>query len=402
MDPTPAERPLGELFRSLTSDATRLIRQEMALARAEISTNVRTLAADAGKVVAGATLAAVGALVLVEALILGVGVLLGYRYWLAALIVGAVLLVLGGVLAFLGIRDARGRTVAPERALTELRETGDWARGEALELRAALVGGEPPPARTAAARPVAREQTSKEAALPPLWKRVMKEFGEDDLSNQAAKVAYYFFLSLPPLVMALFALAGIFGGDDTANWLATRLGGMLPAEAGALVAGFVDEVVRETHPGPLSVGLLLALWAASNVFMALEDTLNAVYHIREKRGFVRRRLVVLGTLVAVGVLFVAGSAVLLAGPALSRAMGLGAVGDTLWDVGQWPLSFALIVGAFWVIYYVLPLRDQRGCKAVLLRSSAIAADALAAGDARLRVYIANFGSYSATYGVLGR
>jgi membrane protein len=401
MDPTPAERPLGELFRSLTSDATRLIRQEMALARAEISTNVRTLAADAGKVVAGATLAAVGALVLVEALILGVGVLLGYRYWLAALIVGAVLLVLGGVLAFLGIRDARGRTVAPERALTELRETGDWARGEALELRAALVGGEPPPARTAAARPVAREQTSKEAALPPLWKRVMKEFGEDDLSNQAAKVAYYFFLSLPPLVMALFALAGIFGGDDTANWLATRLGGMLPAEAGALVAGFVDEVVRETHPGPLSVGLLLALWAASNVFMALEDTLNAVYHIREKRGFVRRRLVVLGTLVAVGVLFVAGSAVLLAGPALSRAMGLGAVGDTLWDVGQWPLSFALIVGAFWVIYYVLPLRDQRGCKAVLLRSSAIAAVLWLLATLAFRIYIANFGSYSATYGLLG-
>jgi membrane protein len=229
----------------------------------------------------------------------------------------------------------------------------------------------------------------------------MTEFGEDDIPNQAAKVAYYFFLSLPPLVMALFATAGIFGGEDTANWLATRLGGMLPAEAGALVGGFVDEVVRESHPGPLSVGLLLALWAASNVFMALEDTLNAVYHIREKRGFVQRRLVVLGTLVAVGVLFVAGSAVLLAGPALSRAMGLGAVGDTLWDLGQWPLSFALIVGAFWVIYYVLPLRDQRGCKGVLLRSSAIAAVLWLLATLAFRVYIANFGSYSATYGLLG-
>jgi membrane protein len=398
MDPTP-ERPLGELIRSLTSDATRLIRQEMALARAELSSNVRTLAADAGKVVAGATLAAVGALVLVEALVLGVGVLLGRRYWLAALIVGAALLVAGGVLAFLGIRDARGRKVAPERALTELRETGDWARGEALELRAALTGGEPAPAR--AARTVAPEQTKPNPALPPLWKRVMKEFGEDDISNQAAKVAYYFFLSLPPLVMALFATAGIFGGDDTADWLATRLSGMLPAEAGTLVGGFVDDVVRETHPGPLSIGLLLALWAASNVFMALEDTLNAVYHIRRKRGFVQRRLVVLGTLVAVGVLFVAGSAVLLAGPALSRAMGLGAVGDTLWDLGQWPLSFALIVGAFWVIYYVLPLRDQRGCKAVLLRSSAIAAVLWLLATLAFRVYIANFGSYSATYGLLG-
>lgn len=371
----------------------------MALARAEISANVRTLAADAGKVVAGATLAAVGLLVLVEALVLGVGVVLGYRYWLSALMVGAALLVGGGILAFLGIRAARGRKVAPERALSELREIGDWARGEALELRAALVGGEPAPVRTV--RPAAREQTTSKPALPPLWKRVMKEFGEDDLSNQAAKVAYFFFLSLPPLVMALFAMAGIFGGDDTADWLATRLRGMLPAEAEALVGGFVDEVVRQSHPGPLSVGLLLALWAASNVFMALEDTLNAVYHIREKRGFVRRRMVVLATLVAVGVLFGAGSAVLLAGPALSRAMGLGAVGDTLWDIGQWPLSFALIVGAFWVIYYVLPMRDQRRCRAVLLRSSAISAALWLLATLAFRVYIANFGSYSATYGLLG-
>jgi membrane protein len=159
--------------------------------------------------------------------------------------------------------------------------------------------------------------------------------------------------------------------------------------------------VRESHPGPLSIGLLLALWAASNVFMALEDTLNAVHHITEKRGFVRRRLVVLGTLVAVSVLFVAGSAVLLAGPALSRAMGLGAAGDAVWSFAQWPLSFALVVGAFWIIYYVLPLRDQRGCKGVLLRSSAIAAALWIVATLAFRLYIANFSSYSATYGLLG-
>lgn len=409
MNPTPRSdadaatrgdaRPLGELFRSLTSDATRLIRQEAALARAEISANVRTLAADAGKVIAGAVLATAGALVLLEALVLGVGVLLDYRYWLSALIVGALLLAVGGGLAFVGARAARGRKVAPARALSNLRETGNWARGEALELRAALVGGEP---AVALPRPAEAPRTVHAAAPgAPLWKRVMKEFGEDDLSNQAAKVAYYFFLSLPPLVMALFGLAGIFGGDATAESIAAQLRGALPGEASALVGGFVDDVVRESHPGPLSVGLLLALWAASNVFMALEDTLNAVYHIHRKRGFVRRRLVALGTLVAVGVLFVAGSAVLLAGPALSGAMGLGAAGNAAWSVLQWPLSFALIVAAFWILYFVLPLRDQSRCKAVLLRSSAISAALWLLATLAFRVYIANFSSYSATYGLLG-
>ena len=391
-------RSLGELFRALSSDAARLIQQEMALARAEITANVRAVALHAGTLVAGATLAAVGALVLVEALVLGLGALLGRRYWLAALIVGAVLLTGGGVAAFLGIRAARAARVAPVRALAALRETGEWAREEAVELRASLSGREPAPrARRAAAEPAPELR----APRSPLWKRVMKEFGEDDLSNQAAKVAYYFFLSLPPLVMALFAAAGIFGGEATADVIATRLRGMLPAEAGALVGGFVDEVVRESHPGPLSVGLLLALWAGSNVFMALEDTLNAVHHIREKRGFAKRRLVALGTLLAVGVLFLAGSAVLLGGPALSRAAGLGAAGDAAWSIAQWPLSFGLIVGAFWTIYYVLPLRDQRRCKGVLLRSSAIAAVLWLAATVAFRMYVANFSSYSKTYGILG-
>ncbi|HEX8362032.1 MAG TPA: YhjD/YihY/BrkB family envelope integrity protein, partial [Longimicrobium sp.] len=403
MDPTlrpdGERRTLGELFRSLTADATQLIQHEVALARAEMAANVRAVAAHAGMVVGGATLAAVGALVLVEALIFGLGALLGYRYWLSSLIVGALLLAIGGALAFIGIRAARGRQVAPERAITELRATGEWARVEAAGLRAALTGGAEPVAPAPAVRIAASPATPAPAA--PLWKRVAKQFGEDDLPNQAAKVAYYFFLSLPPLVMAIFAMAGIFGGEATADWIAGRLQGMLPGEASALVGGFVDDVVREEHPGPLSIGLLLALWAASNVFMALEDTLNATYGIREKRGFVPRRLVALGTLVAVGVLFTAGSGALLLGPAISSALGLGALGETLWTLGQWPLAFALVVGAFWIIYYVLPLRDQRGCKGVLLRSSAIAAALWLLATVAFRVYITNFGSYSATYGLLG-
>ena len=405
MDPTlrpdGERRSLGELFRSLSADATQLIQHEVALARAEISANVRRVATDAGEVIAGATLAAVGVLVLVEALVFGLGALLGYRYWLSSLIVGALLFSVGGGLAYAGLRDARGRSVAPERALSELRLTGEWARGEAADLRATFSGGE---GGTAADSPptVAREPVHEAAhPQPALWKRVAKGFGEDDLSNQAAKVAYYFFLSLPPLVMAIFAMAGIFGGNDTADWIASRLQGMLPGEASALVGGFVDEVVREQHPGPLSIGLLLALWAASNVFMALEDTLNATYHIHQKRGFVQRRLVALATLVAVGVLFTAGSAALLLGPVISRALGLGPAGETMWSLAQWPLAFALIVGAFWIIYYVLPLRDQRGCKGVLLRSSAIAAALWIVATLAFRLYIANFSSYSATYGLLG-
>jgi membrane protein len=101
------------------------------------------------------------------------------------------------------------------------------------------------------------------------------------------------------------------------------------------------------------------------------------------------------------VLFLSGSAVLLAGGGISAALGLGEFGRAAWGVLQWPLGFALITATFWLIYYVLPNKDQRGCRMTLLKASAIAAVLFAAASIAFRLYMANFNSYSATYGLLG-
>ncbi|HKP76741.1 MAG TPA: YihY/virulence factor BrkB family protein [Longimicrobiaceae bacterium] len=227
----------------------------------------------------------------------------------------------------------------------------------------------------------------------PLWKRVWARLRAGQVQAHAPRIAYFFFLSLPPLLMAAFALAGIFGGDRTADWLTTSLRARLPAEAGELVNGFVTEVVHRSHPGLLSVGLLLALWSGSSVIIALEDGLNAIHDVTCARGLVKRRAVALATLLAVGVLFLAGSAVLLAGPAIAKGFGLGAV----WSVVQWPLGFALVVGAFWTVYRVLPNVERRG---PLLMASVAATALWVLATLAFRVYAAHFGSYSKTYGVL--
>ena len=261
-------------------------------------------------------------------------------------------------------------------------------------------GAKPGESREKRIAPGAGPKDEPDLSLP-LWKRVMKEFGRDDISGQAAKVAYYFFMSLPPLLMAVFALTGIFGGTDTANSISSHLKSAVPGEAGALVDQFVSTVVMEKKPGLLSVGLLLALWSASNVFNSLEDTLNVVYGVEPKRGFVKKKLIALGVLAAVAVLFLAGSVVLLAGPKLADLAGLGGFGQTVWSIVQWPLSFLLIAGAFWIIYYVLPEKDQSGCKMTLFKASAVSAAIWLLVTLAFRLYISNFSSYSKTYGFLG-
>jgi membrane protein len=215
-----------------------------------------------------------------------------------------------------------------------------------------------------------------------------------EVETQAPRIAYFFFLSLPPLLMAAFALAGIFGGERTADWLTASLRRTLPADADRLVSGFVADVVHRSHPGLVSLGLLLALWSGSSVIIALEDGLNAIHGVRCARGLVKRRAVALAALLAVGGLFLAGSAVLLAGPALAQGLGLGGA----WRVAQWPLGFALVVGAFWIVYAVLPNVERRG---PVLAASAFAAALWGVATLAFRLYAAHFGAYSQTYGVLG-
>ena len=47
-----------------------------------------------------------------------------------------------------------------------------------------------------------------------LLKKIFQEAQQDRLTAEAAKAAYYFFLSFFPTILALFALTGIFGGDS--------------------------------------------------------------------------------------------------------------------------------------------------------------------------------------------
>lgn len=234
-----------------------------------------------------------------------------------------------------------------------------------------------------------------------LARRVWNEFKEDDVTGEAAKIAYYAFLALPPSLLVLFALTGFFGGPNSAAWITANLEAALPESASGLVQNFVQEVVNEKAPGPFSIGLLIALWASSNVFMALGDSLETAYDVVTKRSWIRRRATAVGVMVVFALLFLGGSTVLLAGPDLIDAIGLGRAAEVVWNILLWPLGFLLIVCAFYIVYFVLPDQDQSAHKMTLAQAAAAAALVWVAETALFRLYITNFASYSETYGFLG-
>ncbi|MGH7457853.1 MAG: YihY/virulence factor BrkB family protein [Longimicrobiaceae bacterium] len=238
-------------------------------------------------------------------------------------------------------------------------------------------------------------------AAPPLWKRVARNFVDHDVPGEAAKLAYFAFLSLPPGLMALFAITGYFGGPEVAATLTERMRTGLPEQASGLVAGFIDQVVNQRAPGPLSIGLLLALWAGSTAFMALAKSLERAYEVRVPRPWIKQRVLSLGVMVVCAVLFLSGSVLLLAGPALAGAVDFWGVAGAAWSVAQWPLALLLVVGAFWISYYVLPAQAESREGLNCLIGALLAAALWVGATALFRLYIANFASYSQSYGILG-
>jgi MFS family permease len=124
------DRSLGELFGKLSDETSTLIRQEMALARAELMEKGR----EAGK---GAGLfggAGVVGLLAAGAITAGIILLLDLAIasWLAAIIVGVVLAAIAAVLGLQGReRVQKASPPVPEQTVDTVKEDVEWAKTRA-------------------------------------------------------------------------------------------------------------------------------------------------------------------------------------------------------------------------------------------------------------------------------
>lgn len=127
MPETRDDRSLGDLFAELTHETSTLVRQEVELARVELSQKVSRVGKDAASLAAGGALACAGLLAIVAAVILGLGEA-GLPWWLSALLVGVVI---GGI-GYLLVERARSAIkqadLAPRRTAETLKENREWAK----------------------------------------------------------------------------------------------------------------------------------------------------------------------------------------------------------------------------------------------------------------------------------
>jgi hypothetical protein len=123
----PSDRPISTILTDLLNQLANLARSESRLARTEISEKLSAMGAGAGLAVAGAVLLIPSLVLLLDAAVAAL-VDGGMEPYLAALIVGGGVLLLGLVLLLVGVRRLRVGNVVPGKTIHQLKEDAEVAK----------------------------------------------------------------------------------------------------------------------------------------------------------------------------------------------------------------------------------------------------------------------------------
>ena len=238
-------------------------------------------------------------------------------------------------------------------------------------------------------------------------KRTATEFSEDNLTDWAAALTYYGLLALFPALIALVSIVGLFADPQSTTEkvtdVVTQIG---PESAAQTFSGPIESITSNRGAAGILfvVGLLVALWSASNYVGAFMRASNVIYETPEGRPFWKLRpLQMLVTLVMVILLALLALALVLTGPlaeAVAEPLGIGDAAVTAWDIAKWPVMLVVVIGMIAVLHYASPNVKLRGFKWVT-PGTIVAVVVWLVASAGFAFYVANFGSYDKTYGALG-
>jgi membrane protein len=124
------DRTLGEMFTELSRETSTLIRQEIQLAKAELSEKASRMGRNLGFVVTGGLIAYCGVLAVIAAIVLGL-IEIGLPPWASALLVGILAGLTGYLLIRTGLPGLRLQELKPQRTIETLREDAQWLRTQA-------------------------------------------------------------------------------------------------------------------------------------------------------------------------------------------------------------------------------------------------------------------------------
>lgn len=232
-------------------------------------------------------------------------------------------------------------------------------------------------------------------------KELNQEIKEDRATGLAAEQAYYYMLSLFPLLILLLSILPYLQIEP--QKAIEFINNFLPSESTEVLEENIVTIVSERNGGLLTIGILGTIWSASNGMNAFIHAMNIAFDVEETRNFIKARLisivltlVLIFAFIVVLVLPVFGSTII---NMIEYVVPLSESFESLINLLRWVVALAVLVIVLTTLYRFAP-NKQYPFKQVIpgAVSATIIWLAISLG---FSFYVSNFGNYSATYGSLG-
>lgn len=122
------ERSIGELFSELAAETGTLVRQEVALAQAEITSKATVAGKNVGYLAAGGAVGYAGLLAIVAGIIMGLSYFI--PAWVAAIIVGGIIGVVSYVLINSALSALKNMDIKPTETVESIKEDAQWLKNQ--------------------------------------------------------------------------------------------------------------------------------------------------------------------------------------------------------------------------------------------------------------------------------
>jgi membrane protein len=194
-------------------------------------------------------------------------------------------------------------------------------------------------------------------------------FLADDGWAIASHIALSTLMALFPFLIVLTSLAGFFGSKDLADQAASLMLEVWPMQVADAISGEVHDVLTTTRGDALTIGVVLAIYFASNGVESLRVALNRAYAVVEPRRWYWLRLESIGYTLIAAFSSLAMALFIVLGPLMLEAARryiplIVETNEHFVNVTRYSVTIAALVIALFILHAWLPA-GRRGFLQIL-------------------------------------
>jgi membrane protein len=184
-------------------------------------------------------------------------------------------------------------------------------------------------------------------------------FLADDGWAIASHIALSTLMALFPFLIVLTSLAGFFGSKNLADQAAELMLQVWPEQVASTLSGQIHDVLTTTRGDALTIGLVLAVYFASNGVESLRVALNRAYAVIEPRRWYWLRLESIGYTLVAAVTALAMAFLIVLGPLMLEIVRLYvplmvANNEKLLNLARYGITIVAMIAVLFILHAWLP------------------------------------------------